>query len=408
MNHTQNPFSPEERLYAMYGKNPPVQAVSRLKTERFLLPRNFFSDLDLIMELQNAAEAAGTDVTAIGFGASFIAWLFGCTVVNPLPPHRLIPVDNPFTFCCDGDGYDMRTLIGQEDAVCWAGHEIPIESMLGRIRDPNPQLDFRIAESFADQASEIIRNYFRRQGYSLVPFSPRPGGFRGRSFALIPKDAPMVDVAEDGIWHTAPEEIHSRKYRVVNLIFDERKEKLRQFRAEPGKAPTMADLLTEPILAATAEKIASEICADGGTLLKPDRLCFSSLLQMYGYLHSTHTEDNPVYQQEGVHYSDVFGFREQVWSLILGSMDPEYRISSEFAYHAAKWTRSGRFTRNRMDPETELTLQGLGISEQWIQQMKHTCYLPSKADLISSLLDEMELVWYNLHENSESERSDLT
>ena len=217
----------------------------------------------------------------------------------------------------------------------------------------------------------------------------------------------MFEIAEDGVWHTGLEEVHSRKYRVVNLIFDERKEKLRQFRAEPGKAPTMADLLTEPILAATAEKIASEICADGGTLLKPDRLCFSSLLQMYGYLHSTYAEDNPVHQLEGVHYSDVFCYREQVWALVLRRMDPDYHISSEFAYHVAKMTRSGKFTRNRMDPETELTLQGLGITEQWIQQMKHTCYLPSKADLISSLLDEMEMVWYNLHENSDSERGEL-
>ena len=407
MNHTQNLFSPEERLYAMYDKNPPVQAVSRLKTERFLLPNIFFSDLDVIMELQHAAEAAGTDVTAIGFGASFIAWLFGCTVVNPLPPHRLSPVDNPFVFCYDGDGWDMPTLIGQNDEVCWDGHEIPIESMLGRIRDPNPQLDFRLAESFADQAAVIIRNYFRRQDTSLVQFSPGPEGFRGRSFALVPKDAPMFEIAEDGVWHTGLEEVHSRKYRVVNLIFDERKEKLRQFRAEPGKAPTMADLLTEPILAATAEKIASEICADGGTLLKPDRLCFSSLLQMYGYLHSTYAEDNPVHQLEGVHYSDVFCYREQVWALVQSRMDPDYHISSEFAYHVAKMTRSGKFTRNRMDPETELTLQGLGITEQWIQQMKHTCYLPSKADLISSLLDEMEMVWYNLHENSDSERGEL-
>lgn len=406
MNHTQNPFSPEERLYAMYGKNPPIQAVSRLKTERFLFPRNLYSDLDLIMELQHAAEAAGTDVTAIGFGASFIAWLFGCTVVNPLPPHRLSPVDNPFVFCCDGDGWDMPTLIGQNDEVCWEGHEIPIESMLGRIRDPNPQLDFRLAESFADQAALIIRNYFRRQDASLVQFSPEPEGFRGRSFALVPKDAPMFEIAEDGVWHTGLEEVHNMKYRVVNLIFDDRKEKLRQFRAEPGKAPAMADLLTETILAATAEKIASELSAGGGTLLEPDKLCFSSLLQMYGYLHSTHTEDNPVYQQEGVHYSDVFCFREQVWSLIQSSMDPEYRISSEFAYHVAKLTRSGRFTRNRMDPETELTLRGLGISEHWIEQMKHTFYLPSKADLICSLLDEMRLAWYNLRKDSYSERSE--
>ena len=394
MNHTQTPFRPEDRLYAMYGKNPPIQAVSRFKTERFLLPKSFYAALDLIMELQNTAETAGTDVTAIGIGASFIAWLLECTEVNPLPPHRLSPIDNPFIFCCEGSGYDMATLIGWDDAVCWDGHEIPIESLRGRIRDPNPQLDIRIAESFKDQASEVIRNFFRRQDTSLVQFSVEADELQGQSYILIPKSAPMVEVAEDGVWHTDLDEVNKKKYRVIKLIYDERKEKLRQFRNRTGKTPATADLLTEPILAATAAKITSEISASGGTLLEPDRLCFSSLFQMYGCLHSSHTEDNPVYRQEEAHYSDLFCFREQVFDLVQSSMDPEYRISSEFAYQVAKRARTGMFTRNRMDPETELTLQGLGISEHWIQQMKSTMFLPSKADLISSLLDEMRLAWY--------------
>ena len=181
---------------------------------------------------------------------------------------------------------------------------------------------------------------------------------------------------------------------MINLIFDERKEKLRQLRRQIEKEPTMTDLLTEPMLTETEKRITAEIIKGGGHALEPDRICFSSLLQMYGYLHSTHTDDNPIYQREGAHYSDVFCFREQVFDLVTSHMDPEYRISSEFAIHVTKRARSGRFTLNRMDPETELTLRGLGISDDWIQQLSHTCYLPSRADLIPQLLEEMQITWY--------------
>lgn len=391
MNRRESPFNPEERMYALYGKNPPVQAVSRLKTERFLFPKSLYADLELIRELRMAAENAETEVTAIGFGASFIAWLCGCVSLCPLPPHRLSPTDEAVIFCCEGDGWDMPTLIGHDEGSHWDGHEIPIESMLGRIRDPNYQLDFRIAESFANQATEIIRNHFLRQDYDLVMIST---GSDDLSFALVPKDGPMVDIAENRIWHTDSKNIYGKNYRMINLIFDERKEKLRQFRRQTEKEPTMTDLLTEPILTATEKRITAEIINGGGHVLKPDRLCFSSLLRMYGYLHSTYTADNPIYQLEGAHYSDVFCFREQVYDLVQSHLDPEYRISSEFAIHVTKRARSGRFTQNRMDPETELTLRGLGISDDWIQQLSHTCYLPSKADLIPQLLEEMQSTCY--------------
>lgn len=394
MNRGDSPFSPEERLYALYGKNPPVQAVSRLKTERFLFTKSLYADLELIRELRLAAENAGTKVTVIGFGASFIAWLCGCTSLCPLPPHRLSLSDDTVIFCCEGDGWDLPTLIGHDEDSHWDGHEIPIEGMLGRIRDPNYQVDFSIAEFFTDQATEIIQNHFGRQNYALVMLSFDSTESGDLSFALVPKDGPMVDIAEDGIWHTDQENVYGRNYRMINLFFDERKEKLRQFRRQTGKEPTMTDLLTEPMLTAIAEKITAEIINEGGHVLKPDRLCFSSLLRMYGYLHSTYTADNPIYQLEGAHYSDVFCFREQVYDLVQSHMDPKYRISSEFAIHVTKRARSGRFTQNRMDPETELTLRGLGISDDWIQQLSHTCYLSSKADLIPQLLEEMQITWY--------------
>ena len=101
-------------------------------------------------------------------------------------------------------------------------------------------------------------------------------------------------------------------------------------------------------------------------------------------------------------YSDVFTCREEVWSLINKTLLPEYGISSEFATKVAGKVRRGMYTRNRMEPEVEKVLRGLGIEQRWITQMKETSYLPPKADLISHLTDLLTITWYELKTNPEN------
>lgn len=88
--------------------------------------------------------------------------------------------------------------------------------------------------------------------------------------------------------------------------------------------------------------------------------------------------------------------------MVSKAIKPEFGISSRYAEMITKYTRQGRFTRGRMNPETEQTLLDLGIEERWIEQMKQTCYLPFKSDLILRLLDYMGLVWYELKESPDA------
>lgn len=401
MNNTRNPFTPEECLYSRYGHNPPVQAIGRLKNERILLKGSFYDDLLLISHLRECAKEAGTDVSVGGnLGASFIAWLYGCTDVNPLPPHYYYAPDETAVFYHDGDGWDMPPLMPDGKPILWDGHEIPVESLTPWIDNPDYQLDIRLAASFTDQAVEIIRNHYRQQNYTLVQYSvesPEPGD---RCFVLLPKDQPLLDIAPDGLWHTDMEELYAARYRIIILIYDERKEQIRKLQRRVDREPSIIDLFDEPVLATTRAKIQADIEKDGRTLLVSDKLCFSSLLSELGYLRSSYTEDNPVYRQEGFHYSDVFTYREQVWDLVQDKMNPEFRLSSELPLFISKRVRCGMFEGNRMDPETERVLRGLGISEHWIAQMKHTRYLPCKADLIQALLDVLTITWFEQHDSS--------
>ena len=395
MNKRETPFSPEERLYTVYGRNPSAQVLGRFKEERILLPRKLYEDFLLISELRWAAEEVGTDVSVGGnLGASFIAWLYGCTDVNPLPPHTLCRKCKRSIFSYEGDGWDLPALECCGEPLYWNGHEIPVESLRPWIENPDHQLDIRLAPSFAQQAVEAIREHYRERKCNLVQYTVGSPDTGDLCFVLIGKDKPLPSLGSDSLWHTDLEELYASKSRIIKLILDKRKEQTRKYRSKTNLNPPVNDLMTESVLSATKAKIRDQILQEGGTLLESDKLRFSSLLDEFGYLHSTHTDDNPIYRQERAHYSEVFNFREQVWFLVQNALKPEHRLSDELALFITKRTRRGMFTRNRMDPETEQVLRGLEIPEHWIEQIKHTGYLPCKADLISMLLDELRLTWY--------------
>ena len=146
----------------------------------------------------------------------------------------------------------------------------------------------------------------------------------------------------------------------------------------------------------TQAKLIQKILEEGGTPLKSDDPSFSSLLRTIGYLASTQTEDNPLFKDKNARYTDCFYCREEVWDMVSKALKPQHQVSSRFAEVITKYTRSGRFTRNRMSSETELILRDIGIEDYWIKQMQQTSYLPCKADLVLRLLDYMRLVWYEL------------
>ena len=101
--------------------------------------------------------------------------------------------------------------------------------------------------------------------------------------------------------------------------------------------------------------------------------------------------------------SDVFTCCEDVWELVSPAVKPEYGVSQAFAGKVTKFTRSGQFTDGRMDAGTERLLQELGISDHWIAQMKYTCYLPAKAEIIGSLLKKIQFAWYELRKDGDKQ-----
>ena len=400
----RHPSSPEEALYNVYGRKPPVQFLGRLKTEEYLVKNSFFDDLYLVEELQYYAEDDGTEINVeCNYGASLLNWLYDCTRINPLPPHYYCETCKRTLTGFQGDGWDLPPLECCGKPMVRDGHSIPIEVMLRRLEDPKCGLEIRIAKSFSDKAVEIIKKYYKRMKIAVVSFETEEDENDDIKFVLIPKDKAIPAMDENGVWHTDWDELFHSKFRRITLYSRDIKEQLRNFRKKTGLNPTVDDLLTVPVMATTQAKLTAKIVEEGGTPLKADDPAFSSLLKTIGYLKSSHSAANPMLTEKEARYSDVFTCREEVFDLLHDALKPEYGISMEFVKKVTWKTRSGQYTRNRMEQGTERVLRGIGISDHWITQMKETSFLRGKSDLINYLLEELELTWFELQEEKESE-----
>lgn len=91
----------EERVKEIYGENPPLDVVNRFQTEELLLEdreillwMGFFGKLQEVFEKDNGYAL----VRGGQLGASFIAWILGGTIVNPLPAHYYCPACKKMEF----------------------------------------------------------------------------------------------------------------------------------------------------------------------------------------------------------------------------------------------------------------------------------------------------------------------
>ena len=87
-------------------------------------------------------------------------------------------------------------------------------------------------------------------------------------------------------------------------------------RTETGEDPLEDELLAKPVLAAAVESLQTQIRVEGAAVPEPEELTFSALLKLTGYLHSSHTQENPALHGEAVRLSNVFTFQEEVWELV--------------------------------------------------------------------------------------------
>lgn len=164
----------EHRLHEVYGQNPPLIVSGRFSAEKNILEKTDAIFLfDVLRQLKEIAEAGKTMITPRGnICCSFVAWLMGATVINPLPAHSYCPKCHKVIFYPESAfGWDLPPAQCEcgETVLC-DGHNLPLEVCICGSSDPLQAVECNVTVSMLGKAWQcILRN--TQPLYSLKRFN---------------------------------------------------------------------------------------------------------------------------------------------------------------------------------------------------------------------------------------------
>ncbi len=385
-------------LTSVYGQTPSIYCLGRLEDELAAFDGYHAEEkLLLLEELRIRAEEESCGIEAVSTdSAGLIHWLSGASQLNPLPPHWYCPICGRFELAPGvKDGFDLpvKTCCGQP--MKRDGHAIPVEAFQNALEHGG--LTFRLPEAFVPTAVSVLDDYFDVHEMARVVRVPSNWHEGAVELAVIPDTERMPTLDAQGVWQVDPDKLYKCGYKTVHLLCSEVKDGIREKRIETGRVPTLDELLSESVLAAVEEKIKARLLEDGRPLLRSENLCFSRLFALHGYERSGYADENPVFSLPDATYADFFTCREDVWYQLKRAKGAD-GLGTALAKKIVNLTRRGRYACTGIDQETERILQEAEVPECWITQMRYTLYLPPKADVIHTLMDQLELAWYELLE----------
>ena len=163
----------EQRLHEVYGQNPPLTVSGRFSAEKNILEKTDAVFLfDVLRQLKAIAEAEKTIITPRGsICCSFVAWLLGATVINPLPAHSYCPKCHRVSFHPEARfGWDLPSTQCEcgAEAIC-DGHDLPFEVCICGSSDSLQAVECNVSAGILDEALKcIMRN--TQPLYSLKRF----------------------------------------------------------------------------------------------------------------------------------------------------------------------------------------------------------------------------------------------
>jgi len=394
-----------KRLRDVYGKNPPVEMVGRLETEKLLLAgSSLIPHFGFLSDLAEYGRKNGIRISLRGdVGNVFAAWLLGVTDVNPLPPHYLCSHCKTVEFRADApDGWDLppkRCACGhmmQPD-----GHRLPCEKALMKLSSA-PGFDINVPEALLPDAERLLREHFEKDA-QVVRLKIDHCHKLPDMYILLGRDETLPEpcLKMDEYVRRYGDKTY---YMFCSAPMEQRIHELCRM---TNRLPDRVDFLAEDVLAVYNRAELPEqidglsVKARNPILRKIRPGCFSEILKVQGLQHSIDAwEENqePLWDKEILNAGELLAFREDVFEAVSDAMGDSRYVGSGFALHIMEQMRKGRLSQNEMPEETEALLMKMGIPGWKIEVMKKTFHLFPRAHGISYLHSEMIIIWFYLHE----------
>ena len=400
----------EQRLYEVYGKNPPLSFISRLEREKsFLQNNNSIFLFHIMSQLQEVLSEKNSFLIPRGhINGSFTAWLLGSTIINPLPAHTFCPNCRKVEFCQgEVDGWDLfgrKCDCGTE--LVPDGHNLIFEAAYVFRFNPFLSFDCSIPACLEEEAWNIImkqvtplfsleRHTVKNMGNDrLISALLLLHGKEKKEYGSI-SDVPTI--SDDQYWSKL------NSVPSICLLPDDRLNPENMTR--PGKGlPKMDDLLQEKVIKKAGEIHLKEWLRDApGECNTPPALKytvprFSWLVKSIAALHGSYTFETINELTDFLHMPDYMVLpltREDVWRFVWNYIDHESEtgIAAQITTRLSKGLYATRFSE-----QDEALFRRLRLPDWFESYARHVYHLFPMSHCVGYAYLDLIEAWRSMDE----------
>lgn len=386
----------KKRLMDVYGDNPSFVILNRFEQEKLMLEeREMLLWIGFFGKLQEKTEKTQVYFSIRGaqMGASFVAWLLGATMVNPLPAHYYCPNCKKVEFVMSAKcGLDM------DDKKCTCGcrykkdgFDIDAIHMYPLVR----WNEIDVSKNGTKLVEETLREFFCEGNVREIKICSDeekllPGEPKATRYGLISDE--MVPQYPDKIMEVYSEEYYRlvRNISTLTVVENAKEEMCRDdFMNEALSKEQINEFFQYSV------KNGRYYCKESNVNLDKivfglEEVKFSDLLVLSGLLHGTGVweENAEILYADGISLGDLISNREDVYAYLYDKLKNTYYINpSGLVYEIKESVRKGKYRSagGGMPEEIEKLLLESDVPVWYVESMKKIAYLFPKAHLVTRL-----------------------
>lgn len=400
-------------LRERYGDRPPIEIVSRFENEKLVLANtDIVQFFRVISAMAKKAEESGMPVFLQGSaGASFLAYLFGASDVNPLPAHYHCPRCRAVEFVpgmADGWMLAPKACARCGTPLVRDGHDMPFEVLrhtIGR----NMGFELVLCEGFYETAKSILLSGL--PGYMVTVLEPpaesmaRPGVSKVRTFVCPPMGMGHANgtCAVRCSQVEYQDRIYGKPY--ISLLSYDAYERCAALERRVDVARSDIDILdreaVELLLRGETDGIPDFGLYDMKELLarfRPGHLGDAIAVYGIGLLASALPREEASAFIRGIaSLSEAIVYRDDVFRYLDSRLKEHGYYDFGLAYAVMDRARRGAYRGQGMDPHTKAMLRDIGVEEHYISRLEKVPYLFPKSQGIVSVKYALTLLWIKVH-----------
>ena len=388
----------DNSLFQKYGHCPPIEIVSRYEKEKLSIKNSdLIGLLNVISRILNGAKKAGIPLLVLGGLGSFLAYIYGITDINPLPPHYYCPNCKSIHFEKQyKNGWDLPPKYCEccQTELIRDGHGIPYE-VYQHVLSNSVSADIVVSQNNYKQIQQMVSALVEEWSIDIIDYPNDSGYFRNTKSYVF---KPINRRREVRVDYTNITEIEYRErisgYPFLNIIINDNYDSLFKLENSSGNIRFKAFIPSDELL----ENIKIHLASSGsdnklkGLFNNHGISSYDELIYLFGKELSKKENCMAGDICSSAEYGRIV-FRDDLYLAIKEKLLQYGCFDSEIAFLIMNNARRGIYSKNKIDLQTKKMLFDMGFNDSFVLYLESIKYMFSKSFVIQCVERELRATW---------------